>query len=58
VIDRTSILIVKTIETALDPYNDQYFYTTATKDRRIKDVDLQDLKESRDIKMEDPNSRI
>ena len=47
---------VQSHTSSVDPYNDRYFYTAASNEGRIIEIDLEKLKVSREIKMEDVNS--
>ena len=47
---------VQSHTSSVDPYNDRFFYTAASNEGRILEIDLEKLKVSREIKMEDANS--
>ena len=49
---------VQSHTSSVDPYNDRFFYTAASNEGRILEIDLEKLKVSREIKMEDSNSYL
>ena len=49
---------VQSHTSSVDPYNDRFFYTAASNEGRILEIDLEMLKVSREIKMEDSNSYL